>query len=166
MNSIVSLPVALIILPLAPPAIADSTTDCHVGSYRLSDGRAVDIAPSEGNTLRWRMFTGETGQLHPQKGGTWASTYGWTDRPDGKTVSFSDCAKGDITFAKQTGTRIGFDIRNTIFRSDGVKLVGRLVMPKGSGKVSVVVLVHGSETDSALKTYALQRMFPALGIGA
>jgi hypothetical protein len=47
-----------------------------------------------------------------------------------------------------------------------VKLVGRLVMPKGSGKVPVVVLVHGSETDSALESYALQRMFPAQGIGA
>src|SRR3954464_12137044 len=159
---------AALCLFLVAGATVDATNapDCHVGSYRLSDGRAVDIAPSEGNTLRWRMFTGETGQLHPQKGGTWTSTYGWTDRPDGKTVSFSDCAKGDITFAKQTGTRIGFDIRNTIFRSGGVKLVGRLVMPEGNGKVPVVVLVHGSETDSALKTYALQRMFPAQGIGA
>ena len=39
-------------------------------------------------------------------------------------------------------------------------------MPKGGGKVPVVVLVHGSEHDSALDFYALQRMFPAQGIGA
>src|SRR5204863_7378797 len=62
--------------------------------------------------------------------------------------------------------RIAFDIRNTTFQSDDVKLVGRLVVPEGKSKVPVVVLVHGSEHDSALDSYALQRMFPAQGIGA
>src|SRR5947209_7269331 len=85
-------------LLFATPAFADATQDCHIGSYRLRDGRAVDIAPSDGNTLRWRMFTGESGQLDPQKDGAWTSTYGWTHRPDGKRVSFADCAKGEITF--------------------------------------------------------------------
>ena len=130
------------------------------------DGRAIDIAPSDGDTLRWRLFSGDTGQLHPQKNGVWTSTFGWTDRPDGKAVSFSDCAKGEITFGSEHGKRIAFDIRNTTFQSGGVKLVGRLVMPKGKGKVPVVVLVHGSEHDSALDFYSLQRMFPAQGIGA
>src|SRR5215469_1106723 len=88
-------------LPAAAAAGAARVQDCHVGSYRLSDNTAVDIAPSEGETLRWRMFTGETGQLHPQKDGSWTSTYGWTMRPDGITVSFSDCGKGGITFGKQ-----------------------------------------------------------------
>jgi hypothetical protein len=153
-------------LLFALPAFADVTKDCHIGSYRLSDGRAVDIAPSDGDTLRWRLFSGETGQLHPLKGGSWTSTYGWTNRPDGRAVSFSDCAKGEISFGTDSGKRISFDVRNTTFQSDGVKLVGRLVMPKGNGKVPVVVLVHGSEHDSALDFYALQRMFPAQGIGA
>jgi uncharacterized protein len=153
-------------LLLAVPAFADTTKDCHIGSYRLSDGSAVDVAPSDGDTLRWRLWNGETGQLHPQKDGTWTSTYGWTDRPDGKTVSFSDCAKGDIVFGKDSGHKIAFDVSNTTFESNGVKLAGRLVMPKGDGKVPVVVLIHGSEHDSALDFYALQRMFPAQGIGA
>src|SRR5438105_2617948 len=152
-------------LLFAAPAFADPTKDCHIGSYRLSNGTAVDIAPSDGDTLRWRMVTGETGQLHPQKDGSWTSTYGWTPRPDGKTLWFSDCAKGEISFGKKTGKRIVFDIRNTTFASGGVKLLGRLVMPEGSGKVPVVVLVHGSEHDSALDFYALQRMLPAQGIG-
>lgn len=148
------------------PAHADATKDCHVGSYRMSDGRAIDIAPSDGNTLRWRAFTGETGQLHRNKDGSWTSTYGWTGRPDGKTVSFSDCAKGRISFGKETGKRIAFDVSETNFKSNGTRLVGRLVMPRGSGKVPVVVLIHGSEHDSARDFYALQRMFPAQGIGA
>ena len=148
------------------PAGADAKSDCHVGAYRLSDGRTVDVAPSEVNTLRWRTFAGETGQLHHQANGTWISTYGWTDRPDGKAVSFSDCDKGEIIFGNESGRRIAFDVRDTVFESNGVKLVGRLVLPKGSGKIPVVVLVHGSEQDSALDSYALQRMFPAQGVGA
>lgn len=147
-------------------AEADINKDCHIGSYRLSDGRVIDIAPSDDNTLRWRMFTGETGQLHPQANGTWTSTYGWTDRPDGKVISFSDCDQGEIHLGKEQGRRIDFDARATVFESNGVKLVGRLVLPKGSEKIPVVVLVHGSEHSSALDTYALQRMFPAQGIGA
>jgi uncharacterized protein len=145
---------------------ADVQRDCHVGSYRLSDGGTVDVAPSDSNSLRWRTFAGETGQLHPQANGTWTSTYGWTDRPDGKTVSFADCAKGEIVFGNESGRRVDFEVRDAIFESNGVKLAGRLVMPKGRGKIPVVVLVHGSEHDSALDSYALQRMFPAQGVGA
>ncbi|HEX3431669.1 MAG TPA: alpha/beta hydrolase [Rhizomicrobium sp.] len=166
MNSLVLPALCGLVLLLAAPALADATKNCHIGSYRLRDGTMIDIAPSDGDTLRWRMFTGETGQLHPQRNGSWTSTYGWTDRPDGKTVSFSGCATNDIRFGNEPGERIVFDIRNTRFASGGVKLVGRLIMPQGSGKVPVVVLVHGSEHDSALNFYALQRMFPAEGIGA
>lgn len=166
MKSLAALALCGLSLLSPAPAIADATKDCHIGSYRLGDGTAVDIAPSDGDTLRWRMFTGETGQLHRQKDGSWTSTYGWTPRPDGTPVSFSDCAKGEITFGKQSGKRIPFEIRNTTFESGGVKLAGRLVMPEGTGKIPVVVLIHGSEQNSALDSYALQRMFPAVGIGA
>src|SRR5580700_9268498 len=147
-------------------AQADAAKNCHVGSYRLSDGQAIDIAPSYGETLRWRAFTGETGALHQNKDGSWTSTFGWTDKPDGKSVAFPACSKGEITFDKETAKRIAFDVRETTFESGGTKLVGRLVMPEGRGRVPVVVLIHGSEHDSALDSYALQRMFPAQGIGA
>ncbi|THD61332.1 prolyl oligopeptidase family serine peptidase [Phenylobacterium sp.] len=150
----------------AQAARADTTSDCHVGAYRLADGRAVDVAPTDGDTLRWRLFTGETGLLHKRPDGAWDSTYGWTGRPDGKTVAFSDCAAGKITFGQQPGRRIAFDLTDTTFTGEGgVKLAGRLVMPRGQGKVPVVVLVHGSEKTSARDFYALQRMFPAEGIG-
>jgi len=153
-------------LLLAVPAFADATKDCHIGSYRLSDGQAVDVAPADGDNLRWRMWSGETGLLTKQADGTWTSTLGWTGKPDGKTISFSDCAKGEITFDKDSGKRIAFNVTDTTFESGGVKLAGRLVMPKGDGKVPIVVLIHGSEHDSALDFYSLQRMFPAQGIGA
>ena len=158
--------VALALLAGHSAAVAADAQDCHVGAYRLADGRVVDVAPSDGNTLRWRLWSGETGQLHPREDGSWTSTYGWTRRP-GTAVSFSDCAQGGISFGRLPGRRIDFDVHNTTFAADdGVRLKGRVVMPEGTGKVPVVILVHGSEHDSALDFYALQRMFPAEGIGA
>lgn len=165
MKSIFSV-LAAVVFFVAQTARADAASDCHIGAYRLADGRAVDIAPTDGDTLRWRLFTGETGLLHRRPDGAWDSTFGWTGRPDGKTVAFSDCAAGTITFGREPGRRIAFDVTDTTFDSGGVKLAGRLVMPRGAGKVPVVVLVHGSEHDSAREFYALQRMFPAQGIGA
>ena len=147
-------------------AHAAATTDCHVGTYRLSDGRSVDIAPTDSGTLRSLTFTGERDELHAQSNGTWTGTYGWTGRPNGRVVSFSDCPTGNIDFDGIKGHRISFDVTNTTFESAGVKLVGRLVLPQGGGPVPVVVLVHGSEHDSAVDNYPLQRMFPTAGIGA
>ena len=139
MKSLIAPALCGLSLLLFVPAQADATKDCHIGSFRLGDGRAIDIAPSDGDTLRWRAFTGETGQLHRNKDGSWTSTYGWTERPDRKTVSFSDCTRRGIRFGKQNGKRIAFDVSETTFESNGTRLVGRLVMPKGSGKVPVVV---------------------------
>jgi uncharacterized protein len=116
------------------PGSADTIKDCHIGTYRLSDGGTVDIAPSDGDTLRWLMFSGERGQLHPQANHTWTSTYGWTDRPDGKIVSFSDCGVGKILLGKEPGERIDFDVSDVTFETNGAKLAGRLVLPKGSGR--------------------------------
>ena len=146
--------------------MAGPAVNCHVGTYRLADGAVVDIAPSESDTLRWRMLTGEIGELHMQMNGMWTSTYGWTGRPDGKTVSFSDCDQGKIAFGKESGRRIPFIAGDTTFESGGVKLVGRLIMPPGNGKVPVVVLIHGSERSSGIDGLFLQRIFPAQGIGA
>lgn len=148
------------------PAAVPLTTRCLVGAYRLESGRTLDIAPARGNSLRWTVFSGETGRLRPLPDGAWASTVGWTDRPAADTLSSADCDKGEITFGGQRGQRIAFDVRETTFDAGGVPLVGRLVMPRGQGPVPVVVLLHGSESDSAREGDALQRIFPAEGIGA
>ncbi|HXE67404.1 MAG TPA: alpha/beta hydrolase [Rhodanobacteraceae bacterium] len=143
-----------------------SVGNCHVGAYRLANGNVVDIGPSEGAHLRWRRDDGTTGQLTSQADGTWTSTLGWTDKPDGSKVTFSDCAKGRIDFNGKRGQRIVFDVTDTHFKgAGGVALAGRLVLPKGNARVPIVVLIHGSEHESALDFYALQRMFPAAGIG-
>jgi uncharacterized protein len=146
-------------------ARAAEPLDCYIGSYRLKDGSQVDIAPSDDGTLRWRRFDGTTGVLHKTAKENWSSTFGWTDRVDGKTVSFSDCNIGKIDFDGTPGDRVAFDVTNTTFSSHETKLAGRLVMPTGRNKVPVVILLHGAERDSALVDYYLQRMLPSENVG-
>jgi uncharacterized protein len=148
------------------PALAAETVDCHVGSYRLADDSTVDIAPLDDGMLRWRRFDGTTGALTRQTDGTWRSTRGWTKQADGVSVAFSGCRTGGVKFNGMSGQRIAFNVKDVTFTSHGTKLAGRLVMPAGTDQVPVVVLVHGSEPDSALSGYSLQRMLPAAGIGA
>jgi len=146
------------------PSAADG---CQLGAYRLPDGEIVDIRRSEGDTLRWRKFEGSTGVLHKKQNGSWTSTLGWTDRPDGHTVSFSHCAGGEIEFDGEKARRIPFDVTDTAFEGrGGVKLADRLVLPMGKDPVPIVVLVHGAERESARESYALQGLLPAENIGA
>jgi alpha-beta hydrolase superfamily lysophospholipase len=154
-------------LALAMPiAAAAAPRDCHVGVYRLTDRGVVDIAPSVGETLRWRRFDGTTGALTQAGDGAWTSTFGWTGRADGRKVEFGSCASGAIQFAGVNGQRITLDITDATFQGrGGVSLAGRLLLPAGSGPVPIVVLVHGSEDDSARDSYFLQRLLPAQGVG-
>lgn len=145
-------------------ACASETEDCRVGSYQLTDGSFVDIAPAGEGALRWRRFDGATGALRRTASGQWQSSYGWTGRADGKVVSFSECSAGQINFDGVRGRRIAFDVTDTTFTSHDTSLAGRLVMPKGRGKVPLAILLHGAERDSALTYYYLQRMLPAAGV--
>jgi dienelactone hydrolase len=149
-----------------PVARASPTMNCHIGTYRLSDGGIVDIAPSEGKTLRWRRLDGTTGALTEKGAGLWTSTYGWTGRPDGKAVRFSACATASIDFDGVEGHRVKFDTTDTKFTSHGLTLAGRLVLPKGTAVVPIVVLLHGAEHDSARSFDSLQRILPAEEVGA
>lgn len=142
---------------------ADAAT-CPVGIYQLHDGSKLDVGMSDGGHLRWREEDGTTGLLSQDGKGAWTSTLGWTDRPDRKRVSF-DCAEGTVGFAGVPGKRIPLQVADVTFQGAGVPLAGRLVMPEGSARVPIVVLVHGSEDFSALDFYPLQRQFPAEGIG-
>jgi uncharacterized protein len=144
--------------------MARPLADCHIGAYLLSDGSIVDIAPNN-DVLRWLRFDGTTGALHKTPAGVWTSTSGWSDRGDGKSVSFGDCDKGSIEFDGVRGQRIDLDVREAAIHSHGIALAGRLVLPSGRSKVPVVVLVHGSEQSSALDFHQLQRLLPAYGIG-
>lgn len=151
--------------PGAPDARPSAgAADCHVGTYALPGGTIVDVGRTD-DGLRWRDLDGRTGKL-AREGDAWRSTLGWTDRPDGILVRFGACGAGVIDFGGRRGRALAFDTMAATFESRGTKLHGRLVMPRGRGPVPVVVLLQGSEFHSARDHDPLQRLFPALGIGA
>lgn len=163
--------VALSFIALCASAAGCHAADgdaCRTGSYKLSDGSVVDIAPPDDDGVRWLRFDGTTGVLHKAASGQWTSTSGWSDRPDGKQVSFGDCSAGAIRFDGVAGQRIPFDVSDTRFQGAGVTLAGRLVLPKGTDRVPIIVMVHGSDPSSALEgtgAFSLQRLLPAYGVG-
>lgn len=148
----------------APPAKAEDAATCAVGAYRLADGEVVDIGPATGG-LRWRRLDGSTGKLTTSPSG-WRSAYGWTDRPDGVRVAFGSCAAGTIDFGGVAGRRIALRTYETTFLSHGVRLAGRLILPQGDARAPIVVLLQGSEHNSAREFDPLQRLFPIAGVGA
>jgi len=144
----------------APPAPAS----CHIGLYALADGSQVDIAPSSDDQLRWRRRDGTSGAFAPSGPQAGASHLGWTKRLDGHAIALDGCDA--IRFDGVAGRRVPLVVRELRFQSDGTELAGRLVLPPGDARVPVVVLLHGSEHDSALEFDSLQRRLPAEGIGA
>jgi len=120
-------------LPVAAAhATATQEADCRIGIYHLQDRSDVDIGLGNDAHLRWRRKDGTSGELTETPDKTWTSTFGWTSRADGKRVAFSECGKGEITFAGVKGQRILLNTTDTHFQSGGVSLAGRLVMPKDS----------------------------------
>jgi pimeloyl-ACP methyl ester carboxylesterase len=150
---------------LAALAVSSSSfADCRVGVYRNADGDVIDIAPSVETSLRWRKFDGATGRLTESTDGAWKSHAGWTEKPDGIDVRFS-CERGTLDFGGERARRVPLDVTESRFASVDITLAGRLVMPAGKRKAPIVILVHGSENDSARETYSMQRLLPARGIG-
>ena len=145
-------------------ASANAAPDCHVGLYAMADGSTLDIALSSEGQLRWRRPDGSSGAFALAGAQAGASRLGWTDRPDGHVVKPGDC--DSVSFDGAAGKRVPLVVRDVRFQSDGVELVGRLVLPPGDARVPVVVLLHGSEHDSALDFESLQRRLPSQGVGA
>ena len=148
----------------AGAASASPAPSCHVGLYAFDDGSTIDVAPSSDDLLRWRRPDGTSGAFALAGAQAGASRLGWTSRPDGHVVQAPDCDR--LRFDGATGRRVPLVAREIRFGSDGVELVGRLVLPPGEARVPVVVLLQGSEHDSALTFDALQRRLPGQGVGA
>jgi dienelactone hydrolase len=148
------------------PVAIDAEVACHVGAWRLDDGRTVDLSPvSDGHSLRWRLLDGRSGRLQPDPSGGWRNTSGWTERPAPEQVALGDCRAPALRFDGQAAQRLAFEVREIRFPVRGAQLAGRLLLPRGDAPVPVAVLVHGSEDWSAIQYQAMQRLLPAQGVG-
>ncbi|HAC91376.1 MAG TPA: hypothetical protein DCF63_12220, partial [Planctomycetaceae bacterium] len=145
-------------------------------AYRLNDGRLLWFSSSaDRNSLRHYFMSGETGLLIPSEASspdrpTFSAGPGWAGRtPVEVTVSFDGSTGSTVQFSQggksYTGNRCEADIVDTQFTSQGTLLVGRLIMPRTESQVPIVVLVHGSEKQSAVWNNRFQFMLPAQEIG-
>lgn len=140
---------------------------CHVGLYRFESGEVIDLTLNAQDKLRWQRIDGTTGVIQPAAGVERVSHRGWTEQPDDVRIRLPPCAERAITVDGKTARKVEFEVTDTRFKgAGGIELAGRLVLPKGSGKVPIVVIGHGSEDTSALKLYDEQRLYPSQGVGA
>ncbi len=156
----------------------DARLACYYGGYDFSDGLIGSVTPTTGiRSLRLTLMSGETWKLDPAPDAgdmptTFTMSRGWTgDVTPGASVEFGSCTDGVVRIRgagavdDNEGRRNTFDITEATFVSHGLKLYGRLVMPRVEGAVPVAVLGHGSERDSAVLFNRLQYLLPANGIG-
>jgi pimeloyl-ACP methyl ester carboxylesterase len=165
---------AYFLRPEAPP---DARLACHYGAYDLGEGRVAAVTPTSGpQALRMTFLSGETWRLKPDPAASqlvpaaFVASTGWTEKAvEGVAVQFAPCSEGSVTITggalAGTGRRQTFDITDATFESHGLRLTGRLVMPRLEGAIPVAVLVHGSERDSAILFNRMQYLLPASGVG-
>jgi dienelactone hydrolase len=154
------------------PAGLDEAVACRLGAYALSDGRTFVVRQREGDILRVVFFDGPSPAVSPAgDGNRFVSEARAENGSSLLTAELGRC--GDATArvtlaggAPETAQRVPLDERSVTFASAGVELAGKLVLPPGDAVVPVVVLVHGSERDSAILGDQWQYLLPAQGIGA
>lgn len=153
------------------PLAADFS--CQAGAWRTADDTLFVLSPVEGG-LRYRRLDGRTGRfsIGEQKlGDPVDATEGWREGgPPSARAVFQACRRGrmQVAFGDQplaTATRVAQQTREVRFRSNGIELRGRLVLPLPTrSPLPLAVLVHGSEPWSAVDMQAMQYLLPAQGV--
>lgn len=144
------------------------------GAYALPDGTLVVVTPRDGKVLRYRMLNGEVAVLWPTADGEFEGGPGWDQRErvvnqvkfsGGNGQSGFDWRRADdkVVHAR----RLDLPERITKIPSGDLSLRGKLVLPdaatQGPGPFPAVVIVHGSESYSAVDYYAEPYLYAANG---
>lgn len=137
----------------------DAALRCHLGAYRLADGRSITINGSGGQSraFHYTLSSKEFGTLSETPDGSFSN--------GSVAIRFAPCENGTLALDKagrrQTGTDIGLLEHETYFVSDGHRLHGKLVLPPKGRAKAIVVWIEGSNnnpsTDDAIWQYELAR---------
>ncbi|MBJ7573996.1 alpha/beta hydrolase [Luteimonas sp. MC1828] len=156
---------------MSAPLSADFS--CQAGAWRNDAGAVFVLSPVEGG-LRYRLMDGRTGRFNIGRqalGDMLQASEGWREGgPVAATAVFEPCRRGRMQVAfgdepRSTATRMPQEVREVRFRSNGIELRGRLVLPLPTrSPLPLAVLVHGSESWSAVDMQALQYLLPAQGV--
>ncbi|MCO7224312.1 S9 family peptidase [Pleionea sp. CnH1-48] len=141
------------------------------GAYRFPDGKLVTISPSTATKMRVLHKNGDVQSLYHDGKGVFQAANGFRSKKTVATGSFVYSEKGLATGANwvEQGNsisveRVGLRHEEMMFQSGDLKLRGKLTLPEGEGPFPVVILIHGSESYSAVDYYALPYLLAANGI--
>lgn len=145
---------------------------CHAGAWQDANGQTFVLSPTTNGAMRYRLVDGRSGLLRPKVAGEQVTAFeGW--REDGPVVAratFGECSTGTLDFSLLDGPQGQFrrvplvseDIR---FSSGDVSLRGRMLLPaQTQDPVPLAVLVHGSESYSAVDGNSMQYLLPVQGV--
>src|SRR5688572_23804137 len=150
----------------------------YTGAYAVADGSLVFVGPREGKVLRYRTMSGESAMLWPTGEDRYEGGAGWDQRePVVNRVKFDRADAGRLAFDWRRADdrvvrarKIDLPERTSKFPSGDLTLRGKLVLPDaathGSGPFPAVVIVHGSESYSAVDFYTDPYMYAANGFAA
>ncbi len=149
------------------------------GAYALADGTLVFVTPREGKILRYRQMNGESAVLWPIGESEYEGGAGWDQREPVinhfKFASASGSGQRGFEWRRADdkvvqARRIDLPERTEMFPSGDLQLRGKLVLPEasdqGAGPFPAVIIVHGSESDSAVDHYYEPYMYAANGFAA
>lgn len=146
------------------------------GAYSFADGGIVVVVSRTADTYRAVLpATGEARALFPTGGRDYHSGPGWAgEAPVEVRVTFELGADGEVTglvWRREGGEperARKLELREEVFTfaSGELTLRGKLVTPPGDGPFPAVVLVHGSESYSAVDYYRDPYVLAAHGFAA
>lgn len=143
-------PAAHAALDAVPTTRLEDSLRCLLGVYALAPGAepsAVIINGLDGQPrgLRYTLSDGRFGDLKETADGSFAS--------GALSIRFEACASGRLSLAlgasTLTGRRQPLPEQHTRFRSDGIDLHGKLVLPAGGQAQALAVWVEGSNNNPA-----------------
>lgn len=138
---------------------------CVAGLWTATDGGAFALNAREGATLRITAFDGRAWTLAPEER-QWRGGAGQSAAGGDAVLDDRICAAGTLRFSFNKSTQ--FELRKAPveqrfvqFKSGAETLVGKLVLPHNGTPEALVVLLHGSETRSAIAANPLQYLLPS-----
>jgi uncharacterized protein len=132
---------------------------CHLGVYKLPEGRSITITGANGQPrgFQYTLANGQFGDLTETPNGTW--------RSESFTIRFEPCYQGKLQLTQanvvEQGQRLLLLEKLTTFTNDGVKFHGKLVLPASGRAQALAVWIEGSNnnpsTDDTVWQYELAR---------
>lgn len=146
-------------LDATPQTRLDPDLRCLLGAYALPAGKFVTITGADGQPrgLSYTLSNGQFGSLAEQLDGSFSA--------GSFVIRFSTCSAARLKLSHhnkaQSGVRLRLAEKETSFKSDGINLHGKLVLPAGGRSRVAAVWIEGSNnnptTDDTVWQYELAR---------